>query len=111
MSAFTIFISIYLVGSILCSLYVVISHLRATATYFRRIYTAKEINISEIRTYFGWQYHDDDWDSDEWGEVLLMTTTMALLFTLLAFVAWPGLSLVLLNKSIEQARIRVKQDS
>lgn len=111
MSAFTIFISIYLLGSILCSLYIVVSHLRATWTYFRRLYTAKEVNISEIKTYFGWKFHEDPWNSDDWSEVILMSTMMTIMYTMIAFVAWPGLSLVLLNKSIENARKRVHQDS
>lgn len=111
MSAFTIFTAIYLIGSIICSLYVVISHIRATSTYFRRLFTAKEINISEIKTYFGWQFNYDDWGDDNWCEVLLMTTTTTLLFTIFTFAAWPSLSLILINKSIEKARKRVQQDS
>jgi hypothetical protein len=111
MSISLIALSIYLVGSILCASYILISHLRALSTYFRRVFTAKEINVSEIRTYFGWQFHDDTWDSDEWFEVLLSSTIFAIMFMLISFVAWPCLSFVILHRAIEQARIRIKQDS
>jgi hypothetical protein len=103
------FIIFYLGIGLLGALYIFGSHLRASFEYIRQLYTAKKVRPTKIKTYFGTQY----WmwfDEDDWTEVIFMTTLPTLLWTLVALVAWPAGSIMVLNTSIQNARKRIEND-
>lgn len=105
------FLTTYVVIGVLFALYILGAHLLACFEYIRQLYTAKHVRPSDIKTYFGTQFYQ--WPScndDPFFEVIIMTTLPALGFMLASLIAWPLGSVMLLNKSIQNARKRIEND-
>jgi len=102
-------IIIYAVVGLSFAAYIIGSHFRACFEYIRQLYTAKHVRPKDIKTYFGVQYWE--WNnSDDWGEVIVMTTLPAIMFALISVPLWPFGIFFVLHNSIKKARKRIEND-
>lgn len=101
------FAAFYVIIGFLVLVYVVLAHFYATWKYIKQLYTAKRVEPTEIKSYFGFKYWN--WyNSDSWIEVVGVSTLVMLLWAMASFIAWPFTIIFFLNSSIEKARKRIE---